>query len=124
MVYKKKRINYSKFAIVHIKIASRNTIISVSNKLGDIFCWASTGTMGYTGPKKKSLIATLSVAKNIVEQIEIKKIKQIFVIIKGPIENTNDILQIFRQSNLQIISIKNLILIPHNGCRPPKKRKL
>jgi len=124
MVYKKKIKKFYTFGVVHIRTAARNIIISVSNNSGDVLCWASTGTVGYTGPKKKSLIAALSVAKNVAKQAQEYKIESISIVMKGPTENREDIIQVFRKSGFTILSIKNLILVPHNGCRPPKKRKL
>jgi len=115
------------FGIIHITVTLNNIIVSLSDKFGNTLYWQSGGTVGYTGSKKNTSLAGKTVLKNVALEAIKYKIKILTIIIKGTGKKGKgheNLIEIFDQFNFSIRSIQERIVIPHNGCRPPKKRKL
>lgn len=107
---------------VHIKSTFNNIIITLSNFKGDVLAWASAGQKGFKGAKKNTPYAACKTAQDIVEKGKKMGIKKINIIVKGPGGGREAAIRTL--SNLNVIKIKDITPIPHNGCRPPKKRRI
>ncbi|MGX7591650.1 30S ribosomal protein S11 [Candidatus Karelsulcia muelleri] len=107
---------------VHINSTFNNIIITLSNLKGDVLAWASAGQKGFRGAKKNTPYAASQTAQDIVEKGNQMGIKKINIIVKGPGAGREAAIRTL--SNLKVIIIKDITPIPHNGCRPPKKRRI
>lgn len=109
---------------VYISSTYNNTIISLADPQGDILCWASAGNIGFKGAKKSTPFAASKVAEAIVLAAKKLGIEKIKVFIKGIGSGRESALRSLASHGLEIISIKDLTPVPHNGCRPPKVRRV
>ncbi|MGX7592217.1 30S ribosomal protein S11 [Candidatus Karelsulcia muelleri] len=107
---------------VHINSTFNNIIITLSNLKGDVLAWSSAGQKGFKGAKKNTPYAASQTAQDIVEKGKKMGIKKINIIVKGPGAGREAAIRTL--SNLNVIIIKDITPIPHNGCRPPKKRRI
>lgn len=127
MGYKKKQRLVAS-GIVCIRITLNNTIVSLSDKSGKILCWDSGGTLDYGGSKKNTPLITQIIAKNIALKAKKFKLKMLSIILKGTEKvsegDYENVLYTFKNLGFDICSLEEQILLPHNGCRPPKKRSL
>ncbi|MGX6961071.1 MAG: 30S ribosomal protein S11 [Candidatus Karelsulcia muelleri] len=121
MKKKKKDISCS-ICNVHINSTFNNIIITLSNLKGDVLAWSSAGQKGFKGAKKNTPYAASKTAQDIVEKGKKMVIKKINIIVKGPGAGREAAIRTL--SNLNVIRIKDMTPIPHNGCRPPKKRRI
>ena len=108
-------------AVAHIHSTYNNTIVTVTERDGKVIAWASSGTIGYKGSKKKTPfaagIAADAAAKSAMEQ----GVKKVDVIVKGLGSGRETAIRSLQASGLEILSITDETPIPHNGCRPPKR---
>jgi len=122
---KKKKAIKVEEGIAYIHSTFNNTIITMTNFQGDVLCWSSAGGVGFKGTKKGTPFAAQKTAENIVkkarEEFQLAKVK---VVVKGPGSGRETAIRTLQAAGLKIISIKEATPIPHNGCRPPKKRKV
>ena len=123
MINKKEKKKVT-IGIVNILTTFNNTIITVCNLLGDVLCWSSCGTVGFKGSKKNTPFAAKVAAENVVSKSLIFGLKEVKVIIKGHGNGRESVIKTLSNSGLNIISIEDKTSIAHNGCRPPKKRRL
>ena len=111
--------------LAHIHSTFNNIIITMTDLEGNVLCWCSAGEVGFKGTKKGTPFAAQKTAENIVkkarEGFEIARVK---VIVKGPGSGRETAIRTLQAAGLKVISIKEATPIPHNGCRPPKKRKV
>jgi small subunit ribosomal protein S11 len=122
MIKKKKKL--IRIGIAHITSTFRNTIITITDIFGNTLCWSSSGSLGFLGSRKATAFAIQSATKNaLLKAIEFG-IEKLEIIIKGCGEERESCISCFQISGLQVVSIEDKTGIPHNGCRPPKKRKL
>ena len=123
---KKKTKKLVKSAIVTISTTSSNTLITVSDFLNsnNSICWSSAGICGLKGTKKSTPFAAQMVAKNIGTKIMDYGIKEIYIILKGIGKGRQNSIKALQSFGFKIIGIEERISIPHNGCRPAKRRKL
>jgi small subunit ribosomal protein S11 len=121
---KKKQKKVFLVGIANIKSTFNNTIITISDILGNTLCWASSGTSGFKGARKNTPFAAQSAAKNAaIKAIEFG-MEKIEVIIKGRGNGRESSIRALKSAGLNIVSIEDKTGIAHNGCRPPKKRRL
>ena len=122
---KKKKTRKVEEGVAYIHCTFNNTIITMTDLQGDVLCWCSAGEVGFKGTKKGTPFAAQKTAENIVkkarEGFEIAKVK---VVVKGPGSGRETAIRTLQAAGLKVISIKEATPIPHNGCRPPKKRKV
>ena len=108
-------------AVAHIKSTYNNTIVTITEKDGNVIAWASSGTIGYKGSKKKTPfaagIAADAAAKSAMEQ----GVKKVDVIVKGLGSGRETAIRSLQAAGLEILSITDETPVPHNGCRPPKR---
>jgi small subunit ribosomal protein S11 len=127
---KKKKITKKKVkrsvsvGIAHVKCTFNNTIITISDMEGHSVVWASGGTIGYKGSRKSTPYAAQQVATKAAELAIEQGLKQIEVFIKGPGAGRESAIRALQASGLEIKAIKDVTPIPHNGCRPPKRRRV
>jgi small subunit ribosomal protein S11 len=125
MAQQKKKIKkIINIGIANIKSTFNNTIITISDIFGNTICWSSAGTSGFKGSRKNTPFAAQSAAKNVAFKALEFGMEKIEVIIKGRGNGRETSIRALKAAGLQIISIEDKTGIPHNGCRPPKKRRV
>ena len=121
---KKKQKKSIPVGIANIKTTFNNTIITISDFLGNTLCWASSGSSGFKGARKNTPFAAQSAARNVALKAIELGMERIEVIIKGRGNGRETSIRALKSAGLNILSIEDKTAIPHNGCRPPKKRRL
>ena len=109
---------------VYISSSYNNTIITLTDLLGNVLYWTSAGKIGFKGTKKATPFAASKVAEHLVEAAKKLGIEKVAVLIKGIGSGRESALRSLASRGLEIISIKDVTPIPHNGCRPPKVRRV
>ena len=112
------------YAKVHIQCSFNNTIVSLTDERGDVLAWASAGGNGFRGTKKGTPFAAGVTATKIAKRALELGVKQIAVFIKGPGPGRETAVRSLGNAGLIIISLKDVTPLPHNGCRPPKARRV
>jgi small subunit ribosomal protein S11 len=121
---KKKQKKSVTVGIANIKTTFNNTIVTISDILGNTICWASSGSSGFKGARKNTPFAAQSAARNAaIKAIELG-MEKIEVIIKGRGNGRETSVRALKSAGLNILSIEDRTSVPHNGCRPPKQRRL
>jgi len=121
---KKKQKKSVTVGIANIKTTFNNTIVTISDILGNTICWASSGSSGFKGARKNTPFAAQSAARNAaIKAIELG-MEKIEVVIKGRGNGRETSVRALKSAGLNILSIEDKTAIAHNGCRPPKKRRL
>ena len=120
---KKIRHNVSR-GIVHIKATFNNTIITITDLNGEALCWASAGTIGYKGSRKSTPFAAQRAAESVAEKAKKIGLKEVEIQVKGPGSGRESAITALQAAGLEIKSIEDVTPIPHNGCRPPKRRRV
>lgn len=110
--------------IVYILATFNNTIISVTDRAGNTLCWSSCGNIGFKGSKKSTPFAAQLAANAAAEKAKALGVKKVEVCIKGPGAGRESAIRAIQAAGLQISAIKDITPIPHNGCRPPKRRRV
>ncbi|MEM8727449.1 MAG: 30S ribosomal protein S11 [Chlamydiota bacterium] len=110
--------------IAHVKATFNNTIVSITDPSGNLVAWASAGKTNFSGSRKSSAFAASVVAKNAGELAMNRGMKEIEVYLKGPGAGRESAVRGFQSAGLIITLIKDKTPIPHNGCRPRKRRRV
>ena len=110
--------------IVHIKSTFNNTIVNITDKQGNTLFWASAGGCGFKGAKKSTPFAAQSAAEKVGSMAVEQGMKQAEVIISGPGNGRETAIRALQSCGLEVLLIKDITPVPHNGCRPPKKRRV
>jgi len=121
---KKKKVLTSDEGVAHIKATFNNTIITLTDLHGNVVAWASAGAMGFKGSRKSTSFAAGQAAEkaaNIALAIGLKRVR---VEVKGPGSGRESAIRSLAVVGLEITAIKDVTPIPHNGCRPPKRRRV
>ncbi|HJL85298.1 MAG: 30S ribosomal protein S11 [Candidatus Marinimicrobia bacterium] len=121
---KKKKVLTSDEGVAHIKATFNNTIITLTDLHGNVVAWASAGAMGFKGSRKSTSFAAGQAAEkaaNIALDIGLKRVR---VEVKGPGSGRESAIRSLAVVGLEITAIKDVTPIPHNGCRPPKRRRV
>ena len=108
----------------HIKASFNNIIISITNSTGQVVSWASAGKMGFRGSKKNTPYAAQMAAADAAKVAIDAGLKKVEVFVKGPGSGREGAIRSIAQNGIEVISIKDVTPMPHNGCRPPKKRRV
>ena len=117
----KKNISYG---VAHIYSTFNNTIVSVSDKGGNVIAWASGGNVGFKGTRKSTPFAAQIAAQQVAKQAQDHGVQEIDVVVKGPGPGRESAIRSLQAAGLQVNMIKDTTPIPHNGCRPPKRRRV
>jgi small subunit ribosomal protein S11 len=121
---KKKQKKSIIIGIANIKTTFNNTIITICDILGNTICWSSSGTAGFKGTRKNTPFAAQTVARNAAFKAIEMGMEKVEVVIKGRGNGRESSIRALKSAGLNIVSIEDRTAIPHNGCRPPKKRRL
>ena len=121
---KKKQKKLVTIGIANIKTTFNNTIITMCDILGNTICWASSGTSGFKGSRKNTPFAAQTAAKNVATKAMELGMEKVEIIIKGRGNGRESSIRALKSAGLTILSIEDKTSVPHNGCRPPKKRRL
>ncbi len=122
---KKKRAKRNvTFGIAHIQATFNNTTVTITDTKGETLCWASAGTCGFKGSRKSTPFAGQSAAQQAAEKAVKSGMKEVDVRVKGPGSGRESAITALQAAGLNIKSIEDVTPIPHNGCRPRKKRRV
>jgi small subunit ribosomal protein S11 len=110
--------------VANIKTTFNNTIITITDILGNTVCWASSGSSGFKGARKNTPFAAQSAARNAAIKAQEFGMEKIEVVLKGRGNGRETSVRALKSAGLNILSIEDRTGVPHNGCRPPKKRRL
>ena len=108
----------------HISATFNNIIISLTNKNGQVISWSSAGKMGFRGSKKNTPYAAQMAAADCAKVALDAGLKKVDVFVKGPGSGREGAIRSLNNSGIEVVSIKDITPLPHNGCRPPKKRRV
>lgn len=111
-------------AIAHVKATFNNTTVTITDTKGDTLCWASAGTSGFKGSRKSTPFAGQCAAQQAAEKALKFGVKEVDVRVKGPGSGRESAITALQQAGLNVKAIEDRTPIPHNGCRPPKKRRV
>ena len=111
-------------ALAYIHSTYNNTIVTISDKDGNAIAWSSAGRIGYKGSKKSTPFAAGQVAETAAKSAMEHGLKSVEVYVKGPGSGREAAIRALQTAGLELSSIKDVTPIPHNGCRPPKRRRV
>ncbi len=110
--------------IAHIQASFNNTIITITDKQGNVLVWSAPGVVGYSGSKKSTPFAAQVAAADAARKAKDIGLKEVDVCVKGPGFGRESAIRALQASGLIVTSIRDVTPIPHNGCRPKKKRRV
>jgi small subunit ribosomal protein S11 len=110
--------------IAHIKATFNNTSVTITDTKGDTLCWASAGTSGFKGSRKSTPFAGQMAAQQCAEKASKFGVRELDVRVKGPGSGRESAITALQAAGMTIKSIEDVTPLPHNGCRPPKKRRV
>jgi small subunit ribosomal protein S11 len=110
--------------IAHIKATFNNTSVTITDTKGDVLCWSSAGTSGFKGSRKSTPFAGQMAAQQCAEKAAKFGVKELEVRVKGPGSGRESAITSLQAAGMTIKSIEDVTPLPHNGCRPPKKRRV
>jgi small subunit ribosomal protein S11 len=119
---KRDRKNVSS-GVVHIKSSFNNTIISISDSEGNVIAWASSGGVGFKGSRKSTPYAAQQAAEKAARAAMEHGLRRAEVQVKGPGSGRDTAVRSIQNAGIEVVSIKDVTPVPHNGCRPPKRRR-
>ena len=111
-------------AIVHIKATFNNTLITITDPAGEVLCWNSAGTIGFKGSRKSTPFAAQRAAETVAEKARKMGIREVDVKVKGPGSGRESAVTALQAAGIAVRSIEDVTPLPHNGCRPRKKRRV
>jgi small subunit ribosomal protein S11 len=123
-IKKKKMRRNVTVAVAHIQATFNNTMVTIADTKGDTLCWASAGTCGFKGSRKSTPFAGQCAAQQAAEKAIKFGVKEIEVLVKGPGSGRESAITALQSAGLTVKSIEDVTPIPHNGCRPPKRRRV
>jgi small subunit ribosomal protein S11 len=121
---KKRMVTVEPTGQAHIKATFNNIIISMTNSTGQVVAWASAGKMGFKGSKKNTPYAAQMAAMNCAQAAYDLGVRKVEVYVKGPGAGRESAIRTIQNTGIEIIAIKDVTPLPHNGCRPPKRRRV
>jgi small subunit ribosomal protein S11 len=121
---KKRVVTVEATGQVHIRASFNNIIISVTNLSGQVISWASAGKMGFKGSKKNTPYAAQTAAANCAQAAYELGLRKVEVFVKGPGSGRESAIRSIQNSGLEVSLIRDVTPMPHNGCRPPKRRRV
>jgi small subunit ribosomal protein S11 len=121
---KKKKDRVDAQGLAHIRSTFNNTTITLTSMNGEVISWASAGKMGFKGSRKNTPFAAQMAAETAAKEALDLGLRQVMVQVKGPGAGREAAIRSLQAAGLEIVSIKDVSPVPHNGCRPPKKRRV
>tara|TARA_B100000700_G_C14973800_1_gene822778 strand:+ start:450 stop:836 length:387 start_codon:yes stop_codon:yes gene_type:complete len=123
-VKKKKKKNIEPHGVAHIKSTFNNTHVTLTDKFGNVIIWEKAGTSGFKGSRKNTAYAATMAAEKAAVAALALGLSSVDVEVKGPGSGRESAIRALAVAGLQITSIKDVTPLPHNGCRPPKRRRV
>ena len=124
VVKKKGKVVVESSGEAHIAASFNNIIISLTNKKGDVISWASAGKMGFRGSKKNTPYAAQVAAEECAKTAHEAGLRKVKVYVKGPGNGRESAIRSIHNSGIEVTEIIDVTPLPHNGCRPPKRRRV
>ena len=121
---KKRVVKVDTYGDAHITASFNNIIVSLTNKSGQVISWSSAGKMGFKGSKKNTPYAAQTAAADAAKTAFDAGLKKVDVYVKGPGSGRESAIRAIAQNGIEVVMIKDVTPLPHNGCRPPKKRRV
>ena len=110
--------------VVHIKSRFNNTIVTISDSMGNVVAWSSAGVQGFKGSRKSTPFAAQLAAQDAAKKAMEHGMRSVEVYVKGPGPGRESALRALQATGFKVLLIKDVTPIPHNGCRPPKRRRV
>ena len=123
-VPKKRKVVVESVGEAHVSATFNNVIISLTNKKGDVIAWSSAGKMGFRGSKKNTPYAAQVAAEDAAKVAFDAGLKKVKVYVKGPGNGRESAIRTIHNAGIEVTEIIDVTPLPHNGCRPPKKRRV
>ncbi len=121
---KKRKVNVDANGFAYVKSTFNNIIVSITNSQGQVISWSSAGKMGFRGSKKNTPYAAQVAAQDCAKVAVDLGLKKIEVLVKGPGAGRESAIRTLNQAGLEVSAIRDVTPLPHNGCRPPKRRRV
>jgi small subunit ribosomal protein S11 len=121
---KKRIVKVDSYGDAHISASFNNLIVSITNKNGQVISWSSAGKMGFKGSKKNTPYAAQMASADAAKTAFDAGVKKVDVFVKGPGAGRESSIRSLSQNGIEVVMIKDVTPLPHNGCRPPKKRRV
>lgn len=110
--------------VAHIHASFNNTIVTITDTAGNVITWSSSGSKGFKGSRKSTPFASQLAAEAAAKKAMEHGMRQVEVFVKGPGTGRESAIRSIQAAGLEIVAIKDVTPIPHNGCRPPKRRRV
>ena len=120
---KRERKNVA-YGVAHIKSSFNNTIITITDQQGNALAWASSGNVGFKGSRKSTPFAAQLAAETVARRAMEHGVRKVDVVVKGPGSGRETAIRTIQNTGIEVVGIKDVTPIPHNGCRPPKRRRV
>jgi small subunit ribosomal protein S11 len=120
---RRERKNIS-YGVAHIKSSFNNTIVTISDQQGNVIAWASSGNVGFKGSRKSTPFAAQLAAETAARRAMEHGVRKVDVVVKGPGSGRETAIRSIQNTGIEVVGIKDVTPIPHNGCRPPKRRRV
>ncbi len=121
---KKKKINVTPDGIVHIKASFNNILVTITDQSGNTISWSSAGKNGFRGSKKNTPYASQVTAESAAKEAYDLGLRRVVVLIKGPGSGRDAAIRSLQNVGFEVTTIRDITPQPHNGCRPPKRRRV
>jgi small subunit ribosomal protein S11 len=121
---KKKKVRNIVKGIAHIQASFNNTVITITDTEGNAICWSSSGAAGFKGSKKSTPFAAQRASEAVAKKAMENGLKEVEVYIDGPGSGRESSIRALQAAGLRVTAIKDVTPLPHNGCRPPKRRRV
>jgi small subunit ribosomal protein S11 len=112
------------YGVVHIKSSFNNTIITITDQQGNAIAWASSGNVGFKGSRKSTPFAAQLAAETVARRAMEHGVRKVDVMVNGPGSGRETAIRTIQNTGIEVVGIKDVTPIPHNGCRPPKRRRV
>jgi small subunit ribosomal protein S11 len=110
--------------VAHVQATFNNTIVTITDPQGNVVAWASAGSVGFKGSRKSTPFAAQTASENAAQKAMSHGMREVRVYVKGPGAGREAAIRALQAAGLEITAIKDATPIPHNGCRPPKRRRV
>tara|TARA_B100000963_G_scaffold228825_1_gene199575 strand:- start:34 stop:417 length:384 start_codon:yes stop_codon:yes gene_type:complete len=121
---KKRKVLVESIGEAHINASFNNIIISLTNSKGDVIAWSSAGKMGFRGSKKNTPYAAQTAAEDCAKTAQDAGLRKVKVFVKGPGNGRESAIRTLHNNGIEVLEIVDVTPLPHNGCRPPKRRRV
>ncbi len=122
--FKRKERKNVPYGVAHIQASFNNTIVTISDQAGNVLSWKSSGSLGFRGSRKGTPFAAQQAAMNAANMARDHGIRSVDVKVSGPGSGRESAIRALAAAGIEVKSIKDVTPIPHNGCRPPKRRRV